>query len=171
MNEVNHNPASAPVHRLVGQLRELLRRAGEYPRLEPVGSQGKYYTCPLCGEGSIEDERVSEGVVTHGVGLDISIVGIQVFGFGDGVAAMAALIPLALHHLPALLAIADAAQGVQDGMDMRDEDEAEWAAAGTRVYAMEMHDRKMRLARALSSLPNVQDQGARPSDPQSNGTP
>lgn len=60
---------------------------------------------------------------------------------------------------PALLAIAEAAQSVQDGMDMRDEDEAEWAAAGTRVSAMEMHDRRMRLARALSLLPNVQITG------------
>lgn len=55
---------------------------------------------------------------------------------------------------PALLAIAEAAQEVQDGIDKRDEDESEWAAAGQRVSAMEMHDRRMRLARALAALPN-----------------
>jgi hypothetical protein len=160
MNDENHTNA-APVHQLVGQLRELMRRSGEYPRLEPVGSSGKIYTCPLCdGQGDIEDEHISEGVVTHDRGVDFSIVGIQTFGFGDGYLAMEKLIPLTINALPALLAIAEAAQSMQDGQDMRDEDEAECAAAGQRVSAMEMHARRMRLARALSSLPNAKDQPA-----------
>lgn len=56
--------------------------------------------------------------------------------------------------VPALLAVAEAARAVQDGLDQRDEDEAEWAAAGTRVSATDMHERRMRLARALAALPN-----------------
>ncbi len=67
------------------------------------------------------------------------------------------LIVAAINALPALLAIAEAANAVQDGMDKRDEDEAEWAAAGTRVSAMEMHDRRVRLARALALLTNHRD--------------
>jgi hypothetical protein len=154
----NNDADPAPVHRLVGQLRELMCKAGEYPRLEPVGSNWKYYACPLCGEGSIEDERVSEGVVTHGVGLDISIVGIQAFGFGDGVAAMEKLIPLALHHLPALLAIAEAAAEVV-AIDATPDGSVD--ANGVAID---------RLSHALSLLPNSVLGSAQPPSPGLGGT-
>ncbi len=98
----------------VTKLRELLEKAGKYPALEPVGSRGTRYTCPVCqGEGDIDDEFVKEGQVTSGEGLDISIVGVQVFGFGDGMEAMDKLIPTALHALPALLDVAEAAKEVE----------------------------------------------------------
>lgn len=106
---MENNEASAQLQHLVGQLRELLQKAGEHPRLEPVVGEGKYYDCPLCGEGSIEAEQVREGVVSHGTGLALNIVGVQTFGFGEGFVALEKLILLALHRLPALLDVVEAA--------------------------------------------------------------
>lgn len=101
----------------ITKLRELLEKAGTYPDLEPVGP-GKTYTCPLCdGAGDIDSEHVKEGQVSRGAGLDISIVGVQVYGFGQGMAAMELLIPTIVHHLPALLDVAEASNALDRAID------------------------------------------------------
>ena len=66
-----------------------------------------------------------------------------------------------------LEAVAAAAREVLDGINQRDEDEDEWCAAGRRVSAVEMHARRLRLARALAALPAAAPQ---PSLPESRGT-
>ncbi len=142
---------------IINQMRALLAKAGEFPRLEPVVSQGKTYVCPMCdGNGDIEDERVKEGQVTHGTGVDFSIVGIQAYGFGDGYAAMEELMPLAINNLPALLDIAEAAD--------------QWSRA-TDYDSQAAH--LARLRRALRMAPNAQDDRARsaPVDPLVGQTP
>ena len=121
--------ASAPVHQLVGRLRELLAKAAPGPWIAEGSSFRSTTSHPT-------DEIVD-----------------YVYDLAD-----AQFIVAAINALPALLAIAEAAADVQDGVDKRDEDECEFAAAGTRGSAMEMHDRRMRLARALASLPNSTDQ-------------
>ena len=135
----------APVHHVVGRLRELLG-ASKSP-------------LPWAwGRGNHRD-------ATHWLRDSVGGVILSLIYGKDGDSAIpddedAELIVAAINAMPALLEIAEAAQSVQDGMDMRDEDETELAAAGTRVSAMEMHDRRMRLARALSLLPNAMDHRA-----------
>lgn len=133
MNDKNHT-SPGPVHALVGQLREMLAKAS--PR------QWRDIPNPSWNRAN-HQVRIDDGY-SYGC-------------FGEIAHASpenAAIIVAAINALPALLDVAEAAQSVQDGMDMRDEDEAEWAAAGYRVSAMEMHDRRMRLASALRLLPN-----------------
>lgn len=113
------------------QLRELLEKAGEYPKLEPVGSCGKVYAFPMCdGQGDIEDECISEGVVGHDVGINFSVVGIQVYGIGEAMAAMEKLIPLVLHKLPALLNALEYFQDVAECANDQWGDDYLWKKGG-----------------------------------------
>jgi hypothetical protein len=94
------------------RLRDLLTEAGKWPKLEPVESgKYRYYDCPLCGgEGKIAADFVSEGQEIYGEDsmVSCSIVGVQVYGIGDAMAAMEKLIPLLIEAAPALLDLVDA---------------------------------------------------------------
>ncbi len=155
------NLSPAPVHQVVGQLRDLL----------DAGTRGPWeaYARTWRFSGKPQDEWHIRTSWIHGQLRDKAGVLARSLHASDdeddrhGVWLSnedAVLIVAAVNAMPALLDIAEAAQSVQDGQDMRDDDETEWAAAGTRVSAMEMHDRRMRLARALSSLPNPSDHRA-----------
>lgn len=99
-------PAPKPSVRVIEELRGLLAEAGKWPdELIPEGD-GKYFECPACGgEGSIEGE------VVHC--LHAGLVGVQVYGIGDQMAAMEKLLPLLIRHGPALIAIVEAAKELQ----------------------------------------------------------
>jgi hypothetical protein len=126
----NKPESPAPIQQLVGQLRELTSKAT---------SSGNGWKAEPCGNN--EWRIKAPHPFANACCPDLSCE--------NNIRAIVAV----FNALPTLLAIAEAAQAVQDGQDMRDEDETEWAAAGTRVSAMEMHYRRMRLARALSLPP------------------
>jgi hypothetical protein len=89
------------------QLRALHEAAGDYPTLKAVMADG-VFTCPLCqGQGEIEAECVREGTSLHGTGLNVSIVGVQIYGFGHGMDAMEKLVPAMINELPRLLQESD----------------------------------------------------------------
>lgn len=88
----------------IARLRELIKAAGEWPDLEPEDQSDGSFRCPLCdGQGEIEAEHVKDGRREYGNDSWFSLVGVQVYGVGDAMASMEALLPLLIKHTPALL--------------------------------------------------------------------
>ncbi len=88
----------------LGALKALMAQAGEWPPLATEGGDGDgYLRCPACdGEGAIDAECMKT--------LHAGLVGVQVYGIGDQMAAMEKLMPLLIRAGPALVEIAEAAK-------------------------------------------------------------
>lgn len=87
------------------RLRELIAKVGEWPDLGTEDRSDGSFRCPLCdGQGDIDAEFVRDGRREYGNDSWFSIVGVQVYGVGDAMAAMEELLPLLIKHVPSLLA-------------------------------------------------------------------
>jgi hypothetical protein len=95
----------------IPKLRALLAKAGKWPT-EPVKSyETGYFDCPACGGcGQIAAEDVKQ--------IHAGLVGVQIFGIGDQMAAMEELVPLLLQHGPALLSELEALREVISRPDL-----------------------------------------------------
>lgn len=88
----------------IARLRELIAKVGEWPDLGPEDRSDGSFRCPLCdGQGDIDAEFVRDGRREYGNDSWFSIVGVQVYGVGDAMAAMEELLPLLIKHAPSLL--------------------------------------------------------------------
>jgi len=96
------------IHSTIAQIEALHSAAGKWPS-DPVpdGIVSGYYECPACnGEGSVDAELVSR--------MHAGLVGVQVYGIGDQMAAMEKLLPLMIESLPSLIAYIRALEKVRD---------------------------------------------------------
>jgi hypothetical protein len=119
-------------------LRELLAKAGKYPKLEPVSDPvDRQYRCPLCaGEGTIDAEFVSKGTEEIEAGINTSLVGVQVYGIGDAMTAMEELVPLVIQALPALLDVVEQVEWfIKHGQPESAFDGQEWSEREANVLA------------------------------------
>ena len=102
------NRIMTTIHDTIAQIEALHSAAGKWPT-EPVQDSivSGYYECPACnGEGSIDAEFVCR--------MHAGLVGVQVYGIGDQMAAMEKLLPLVIDEIPSLLAYIRALEKVRD---------------------------------------------------------
>lgn len=116
------------------RLSELIALVPDYASMAKDPDKHGYYDCPLCdGEGYIEGSVVlrSGSRDKHPVA---EAYGVQCFGIGDDHLLLNELIPMALHHLPALIASARASVGAREvqGMEAGAVAKAVWQSATRR---------------------------------------
>lgn len=96
------------------QLRNLYAKLPQPPALEDVDENG-YYECPVCGgDGSLEGHCVvtSETVTSK---EEFGCLGFQAFGIGDDVEALDKLVRLNARMAPAVIAVLEALDTVENG--------------------------------------------------------
>jgi hypothetical protein len=130
----------------IHKLRALLAKAGKWPT-EPVKSyEDGYFDCPACdGCGQIPAEDVRQ--------IHAGLVGVQIFGIGDQMAAMEELVPLLLQHGPTLLSELEALREVEraarealdhmDGNDVPAWQHDDYLALGETVLALDKARKEM----------------------------